>query len=110
MGGRGPESRFVGPEQLVFSSELKEKVEIIKAQVAERNTTQVSECIVFCACECCKTYSIHIETEYEKCPVCGWIDDPYQNTHPDAKDGKNPISLNEAKKMYAIRIGLPYDN
>lgn len=51
-------------------------------------------------CLCCGEYTIHSGTENEVCPVCGWIDDSYQNKHPDSLNGKNPLTLNEARKQY----------
>ncbi|WP_394697974.1 CPCC family cysteine-rich protein [uncultured Sphaerochaeta sp.] len=59
--------------------------------------------MAFRACACCKHYSIPIDSEYEVCPVCGWIDDPYQNAHPNSTEGKNSISLDEAKKAYLVQ-------
>jgi hypothetical protein len=51
-------------------------------------------------CFCCEEYSIPAGTEYEVCPICGWIDDKYQNRHLDSLDGKNSNSLNEAREKY----------
>ncbi|ADY12152.1 CPCC family cysteine-rich protein [Sphaerochaeta globosa] len=110
MGGRGPESRFVGPEQLAFGLEMKEKVMRARAQAqsTEGNTTMNSKPIAYRACVCCGEYTIPVEREYEKCPACGWIDDPYQNEHPDENEGMNPNSLNETRSMYNNRIGRPF--
>lgn len=52
-------------------------------------------------CFCCEEYTILLGTENEICPICGWIDDPYQNVHPDSLDGKNPLSLNKARQQYS---------
>jgi rubrerythrin len=38
-------------------------------------------------CVCCGELTITVGSTKEKCPVCGWIDDPYQNRHPDSLDG-----------------------
>ena len=51
-------------------------------------------------CFCCGEFTLPSGTENEVCPVCGWIDDSYQNKHPDSLNGKNPISLNEAREIY----------
>lgn len=51
-------------------------------------------------CSCCGEKSIPARTEYTVCPICGWIDDPYQNRHLDSLDGKNAISLEEAREIY----------
>jgi hypothetical protein len=50
-------------------------------------------------CSCCGENSIPVRTEYTVCPVCGWIDDPYQNKHPDSLNGQNAISLKEAREI-----------
>jgi len=54
-------------------------------------------------CACCGEYTITAGSEYEICPICGWIDDSFQNQHPDSLDGKNPMSLLEARALYQNR-------
>ena len=54
-------------------------------------------------CACCGHFSIPAYSQYEICPVCGWIDDPRQNLNPELADGANPISLNEAKRRWSER-------
>lgn len=49
-------------------------------------------------CKCCGEYSIPVNTEYETCPKCGWIDDPFQNRNPNSLAGKNEISLIHLEK------------
>lgn len=51
-------------------------------------------------CACCGNFSIPIGFNSEICPICGWIDDEYQNTHPSSLNGKNPISLEDARKTH----------
>jgi len=51
-------------------------------------------------CACCREYTLTAGTEYEVCSICGWIDDPYQNLNPKSIQGKNPISLVEARKRF----------
>lgn len=51
-------------------------------------------------CFCCGAFSLPAISEYEVCDICGWIDDPYQNKHPDSTNGRNPISLNDAREQY----------
>ena len=55
---------------------------------------------LFVKCVCCGEYTIPVNTEYEKCPNCDWIDDKFQNTHPDSTEGQNTISLNDAKRAF----------
>jgi hypothetical protein len=77
-------------------------VERGRTEAAGHSSKEIQKKSIFGACACCKHYTIPIDSEYEKCPVCGWIDDPYQNMHYDSTEGKNPISLNEAKKVYLV--------
>ena len=51
-------------------------------------------------CACCGEYTIPVNTQYETCPVCGWIDDKKQNSHPDSVSGRNPMCLKEARKIF----------
>ena len=52
-------------------------------------------------CACCMQYSLHAFTNYEQCPICGWIDDPMQNRDTTSTAGKNPVSLEQARKIWA---------
>lgn len=54
-------------------------------------------------CFCCGEYTIPVETEGEVCPICGWRDDSYQNKNLDSLDGKNAISLKEAREIYKYK-------
>lgn len=54
-------------------------------------------------CVCCLHRSLPAHTEYNTCPICGWIDDPKQNANPDLAQGSNPISLREARKLWVAR-------
>lgn len=51
-------------------------------------------------CLCCREHTIPTGTKDGICPVCGWIDDKFQNTHPNSLSGKNPLTLNEARQQY----------
>ena len=51
-------------------------------------------------CSCCGENTIPVGTEYLVCPICGWIDDSYQNKHPDSLNGQNTITLKDARKIY----------
>lgn len=51
-------------------------------------------------CACCLQYTLLAFTEYEQCPVCGWIDDPEQNRNSTSRSGLNPISLQEARQKW----------
>lgn len=51
-------------------------------------------------CCCCEEFTIPRGSQNEICSICGWIDDNYQNTHPDSLNGKNPFTLSEARRKY----------
>lgn len=54
-------------------------------------------------CACCLQRSLPAGTKYATCPICGWIDDPLQNANPDLMEGRNPISLREARRRWQER-------
>ena len=51
-------------------------------------------------CACCRQFTLTAFSEYEKCPVCGWVDDPHQNSDPMSAEGCNPLSLQEARRQW----------
>ena len=51
-------------------------------------------------CFCCLQYTLPAYSEYETCPVCGWIDDPQQNKDTTLTQGRNSISLKEARQKW----------
>ena len=51
-------------------------------------------------CACCLQYTLPAYSEYEECPVCGWIDDPQQNRNITLAQGSNPTSLEEARQRW----------
>lgn len=55
------------------------------------------------ACVCCGTYSTPYNSEQFTCPICGWVDDIFQNTHPDSVVGPNLYSLNQMKEKIRNR-------
>ncbi|MCM1307915.1 MAG: hypothetical protein NC223_04885 [Butyrivibrio sp.] len=52
-------------------------------------------------CACCENCTVPVNEKNAVCKDCGWIDDEYQNMHPDSDNGRNPISLNIAKENFA---------
>jgi len=57
-------------------------------------------------CACCGKETLGVGITYDYCPVCGWQDDPIQNNDTDYVGGANFISLDQAKKAFAIGIDL----
>ena len=56
-------------------------------------------------CFCCGTYSIPYNSVQFICPICGWIDDIFQNSHPDSVIGPNVCSLNQMKEKIRNQTG-----
>ena len=104
MGGRGSTSG-IDSKQMSFAQYT--KMEEIKKIIEE--STKIRESGVYSSnranspelyrrCQCCENYTIPINSINATCSVCGWIDDEYQNKHPDSLNGINDMSLNEARK------------
>ncbi|MEG1725923.1 MAG: CPCC family cysteine-rich protein [Anaerovoracaceae bacterium] len=55
---------------------------------------------IYKKCACCKSYIIPYGTQNKTCPICGWIDDEYQNAHSDSIDGANDRSLTDYRDSY----------
>ena len=51
-------------------------------------------------CACCERFTLFAYSHYEKCPICGWVDDPLQNQNIYSEEGKNSICLATAKKLW----------
>jgi len=54
-------------------------------------------------CACCEQYTLHPAIESEQCVVCGWVNDSFQNAHPDSLQGQNAITLNIARRQWNVR-------
>ena len=108
MGGRGRESGLVGRQISIDEVQMRNRViGIIKEnEILRTNIMAIGggggekSFVLLKKCACCGEYTIPINTEFEECPNCGWIDDPYQNRHKDSLIGKNPLTLTQARKLY----------
>lgn len=105
MGGRG--KNIGNAYYQIDIEEYLQKVnvnKIIEESEEKRNSMQKNGAYgklsspLFKKCACCEKYTIPVNEEYAICEVCGWIDDAYQNMHPDSSKGRNPISLNIARE------------
>lgn len=108
MGGRGASSG-VNPKQITLDrillikeiAEIRDVADKIRVSIDGIETSSGGAPIVpKKQCFCCEEFSLPALSEYEKCEICGWIDDPYQNKHPDSLNGKNSITLNKAREQY----------
>lgn len=113
MGGRG-RSAGKGGRQYSFDDELFRSriAEIIgesKRSIAALASTGNSigganPQMLYKKCACCGEYTIPAGTEYQICPICGWIDDPNQNKNPEEMNGMNNRSLKQAREDYLKKI------
>lgn len=108
MGGRGTYAK-VSANQLSFKTladkektlQIIEESEEIRKNLRHSPSGKESNVQhAYKKCACCGEYVIPLGTEYQACIICGWIDDNYQNKNPDDTEGKNKISLNEARRRY----------
>lgn len=108
MGGRGVYAR-INANQLSFKTladkekaqKIIEESEEIRKNLGDSHLRRESKVQhAYRKCACCGEYVIPLGIDYQTCIICGWIDDDYQNRNPDATEGKNTISLNEARRIY----------
>lgn len=111
MGGRGIHSGVNVRQTTIYDQiERQEIADIIQESERQREVTAdgggggITSPSLFKKCACCGEYTIPVKTEYETCLICGWIDDPYQNRHPDSFDGKNPLSLTKAREKHSAKL------
>lgn len=51
-------------------------------------------------CHLCGYKTLNTSSVYEKCPICGWIDDPTQSTNSENANGANKMSLDFAIRAW----------
>lgn len=121
MGGRGMKAPNDNQQTTMQSYMLKSEIEAIRKSHEYNRELLMSDAGSdtgiscgsgnnICAlkkCACCGQLTLPAYSEYEVCPICGWIDDPYQNQHPSSAVGKNPISLLEVRERYMKQTEKP---
>lgn len=109
MGGRGRSLDYVKPLAIQgIESDIRaniKKTDDMRSSGmfggnAQGNGSKLDAGAVLKKCACCNQFTIAEDSKYQKCKICGWVDDPYQNTHPDSAKGKNAVSLNQARMTY----------
>jgi len=107
MGGRGIDSGINIDQITIWRykdrievDQIIREAEIAREKLAAKKKKDERIPILYKRCCCCGEFTIPIDTEYVKCPICGWIDDEYQNTHIYSTEGMNELCLVEAKKLY----------
>lgn len=111
MGGRGKDSGH-NVHQTTFDDVFRQKSisKIIEEHNIKRSsmngfgTRDNGSSQLFKKCACCGEYTIPIGSLFAECPICNWVDDDYQNNHPESLDGRNKITLTQAKSIYFARI------
>lgn len=118
MGGRGKDfpvaHQHISLHDLLLKSEVSDtlrKSEVLRAQSSTQGTdgaacgTAVGNiAVTYKKCCCCKKFTLPAGTQNTACPICGWIDDAYQNTHSESLHGQNHISLEAARRKYQQAI------
>jgi hypothetical protein len=56
-----------------------------------------------CECPLCGYKTLYTKGQYEKCEVCGWIDDPAQTKKQDNLQGTNPMTFRFARRAWRGR-------
>ena len=111
MGGRGASAKNNNNQITIAEQVFRSKIELIREEYAfSRKQYFCAESSAACGggitetssvpykkCVCCGEYTIPVFSNYSRCHVCGWIDDPVQNKNPSSTIGRNPLSLKEAK-------------
>lgn len=105
MGGRGSGSKLGNKQMSIEDYEFNCKIDkIIEAAETDRQKMEGIEIKKSTPplkkCACCGLYTIPVNRIHWECVECDWIDDEYQNTHPDSLNGPNSICLNEARENY----------
>ena len=108
MGGRGRSSEL-GIRQITIGDAIKQReIADIILESTKKRVGLIGSGIsggggiprLLKKCACCDEYTVPLGSEYEICSICGWIDDEYQNKHPDSLQGKNNITLTQARVNY----------
>lgn len=112
MGGRGTDSGVTNQMTLAKQIQIQrmaiiiEESENLRSQVEVIGTGDagIASSNAYKKCACCEQYTLPAFSEYEECPICGWVDDKFQNENPDSLNGRNAITLNQAKINFKKEI------
>ena len=111
MGGRGKSSGANVPQRTLDRINFIQEIEQIKQRAEELRSRKGSVSIgggisggastsKGIQCACCEEFFVPQQIGDAICPVCGWIYDSHQQANPDSREGRNLISLNEAKNRH----------
>ena len=109
MGGRGKISNYNPNQKTMDDYFLENRVSFIQCVASQirdlYNETSATgkthnDLIQLKKCHCCENKTLPINSQFAQCPLCGWIDDDYQNKHPGSNQGMNDLSLTDAKRVW----------
>lgn len=107
MGGRGihalNSNKQLTLTQVLQQNEVKnirENFQQIRLSKVDSGSAPISKQRLLKRCACCKQYTLPAFSQYLTCKVCGWIDDPEQNSNPSSSIGRNPFTLKEAQELW----------
>ena len=79
---------------------IRETFQQIRLSKVDSGSAPISKQPLLKRCACCKQYTLPAFSQYLTCKVCGWIDDPEQNSNPSSSIGRNPFTLKEAQELW----------
>lgn len=107
MGGRGihalNSNKQLTLTQVLQQNEVKnirENFQQIRLSKVDGGSAPISKQPLLKRCACCKQYTLPAFSQYLTCKVCGWIDDPEQNSNPSSSIGRNPFTLKAAQELW----------
>lgn len=80
------------------SPEMKTNQNFAPSSVVEKNNDVMSH--RHYSCPCCGLMMSVEASGHAICPQCEWMEDPEQSADHDLSEGKNAMSLNEAKAAF----------
>jgi len=97
------ETKTIRMRKVTSAQEYFDLLKAMKSQTNREDDAPESEANMLKPHKCpvCGKHEFTDFWSFEDCPVCGWMDDGYQEKYPDEDACANTMSLNEAKMNYS---------